>query len=443
MASFLDIFRTPNLRQRVIYTIVVLIVYRMGTFIPVPGLNASVLDDYFRSQGSSTGQTIVDYFNFFSGGAFANFSIFMLSIFPYITTSIIMQLLVVLIPSLKAISEDDGGRAKIQQFTRFGTVLVCFVQSIPVIWYIRQIAEQFPSVIIGGGGVTWQFILLLVFIATVGTLLLVWMGEQITARGVGNGVSIIIAVGIIARIPNAMGLLGASVRGSQLNPVFLVIVFLVYVAVIVAVVYEQQGQRRIPVHYAKRIVGRKMYDGQNAYIPFKINPSGVIPVIFASALLQLPVQLLSGAGGGRFLWLNALLNPLGFPYMVTYTLLIVFFAYFYTMVSANPVEIARRIRENGGTIPGIRSENTESYLSKVLNRIILPGALFLAMIAIVPAIIVKLFNFPAQVAFLMGGTSLLIMVGVELDTMSQIEGHLKTHNYDGFLKKGRIRSRNL
>ncbi len=446
MSFLTDLFRTSSLRQRILFTVVILVVYRLGTFIPVPGINATVLSEYFRASSSSSGQSIVDYFNFFSGGAFSNFSVFMLGIVPYISMSIIMQLLVVLIPGLKAISEDEGGRAKIQQYTRYGTIAICLVQAYPVIIYLKNIAaeEAYRNVVIGGNGVTWQFIILLMSVATIGTLMLVWFGEQISSRGVGNGVSLIIFTGIVARIPQAIQLLGTSVSNSSLNPVFLVVIFLIYVAVIVAVVYEQQGQRRIPVHYARRIVGRKQYEGRNAYIPFKINPSGVIPVIFASAVLQVPVQVLSSFGqNGGSSWLSIFVDPLGFPYTITYIVLIVFFAYFYTMVSANPIEIARRIRENGGTIPGIRSENTEAYLSRVLNRIILPGALFLAAIALVPTLIVRFFNFPQQVAFLMGGTSLLIMVGVELDTVSQIQGHLKTDNYDGLSKKGRIQSKNL
>jgi preprotein translocase subunit SecY len=280
---------------------------------------------------------------------------------------------------------------------------------------------------------------------TTGTLLLMWMGEQITKRGIGNGISLLIFAGIVARLPDAVWeLIGHVVRG-ELNPVFVLVVVFMFVAVIALVVYEQQGQRKITVHYAKRVVGRKMYGAQNTYIPFKINPSGVIPVIFASSILTFPLQIASTIGG-NVPWLAALsraLTPRGVLYNVLYVLLIIFFAYFYTQVTLNPIEIAKNIRENGGSIPGIRTEKIEEYLTKILNRIVLPGSLYLALIAVIPTIIQELFNFPSSISYLMGGTSLLILVGVDLDTMSQIEAMLKMHHHDGLTKHGRLRGRNL
>jgi preprotein translocase subunit SecY len=246
-------------------------------------------------------------------------------------------------------------------------------------------------------------------------------------------------------MPNAIWILISRIQAGDLNPVFVIVVLGMFVGVVALVIYEQRGQRKIPVHYAKRVVGRKMYGAQNTYIPFKINPSGVIPVIFASAILTFPLQIANSLAPD-VLWLRRFadwLQPNGMPYLIVYSLLIVAFAYFYTQVTLNPLEIAKQIRENGGSIPGIRSEKMEEYLTKILNRIILPGALFLAFIAIIPSIVQRLFNFPQQVAFLMGGTSLLIMVGVDLDLMSQIEGHLRMHHHDGLVKKGRIKSRNL
>ena len=280
---------------------------------------------------------------------------------------------------------------------------------------------------------------------TTGTILLMWMGEQITQRGVGNGISLIIFAGIVARMPQATYILVEKIRARELNLVFVIIVMAMFVGIVALVIYEQQGQRKIPVHYAKRVVGRKMYGAQSTYIPFKINPSGVIPVIFASSVMTFPLQVF-GSLGVKYRWMASLsywFRPTGAPYLVTYALLIIFFAYFYTQVSLNPVEIAKQIRENGGSIPGIRTEKIESYLSRILNRIILPGSIFLAFIAIIPTIVQIMFNFPRQVSMLMGGTSLLIMVGVDLDTMSQIEGHLKMHHHDGIVRKGKLRSRNL
>ena len=289
------------------------------------------------------------------------------------------------------------------------------------------------------------YTLIAMLTVTTGTMFLVWIGEQITDRGIGNGVSLIIFAGIVARIPGAITSLIKAVRLGTLNPIVVIIVLGMFFAVVALVIYEQQGQRKIPVHYAKRVVGRKMYGAQSTYIPFKINPSGVIPVIFASALLSFPLQIAT-ALGPEVNWLARFANwltPQGLPYLIIYTLLIILFAFFYTQVSLNPTEIAKQIRENGGSIPGIRSEKIEEYLTKVLNRIVLPGSLFLAFIALIPTLVQKFFNFPASVAMILGGTSLLIMVGVDLDTMSQIEGHLKMHHHDGLVRKGKIKSRNL
>ncbi|MFP4362610.1 MAG: preprotein translocase subunit SecY [Spirochaetia bacterium] len=439
MASnpLIDVFRIKDLRERILFTAFMLIVFRLGATIPIPGINVNALKLYFMSQ-ESTGIGITDYFNFFSGGAFKNFSVFMLGIMPYITTSIIMQLLLLVFPSLKRMTEEEGGKKKFQRYTRYATVVVCVIQSYAVTVYANSIPDA-----IAMNRLAYTLIAMLT--VTTGTIFLMWMGEQITQRGIGNGISLLIFAGIVARMPNGVWTLLQSIRSGELNPVFVIIVSAMFVLVIGLVIYEQQGQRKIPVNYAKRVVGRKMYGAQNTYIPFKINPSGVIPVIFASSIMTFPLQIAGGLGS-QFRWLadfSQWLRPGGIPYLVIYSLLIVFFAYFYTQVSLNPVEIARQIREHGGSIPGIRSEKIEEYLSRILNRIILPGSLFLAFIAIIPTLIQNLFNFPAQVAYLMGGTSLLIMVGVDLDTMSQIEGHLRMHHHDGLVKKGKLRSRNL
>ena len=437
-SAILNIFRIKDLRERLLFTIGLLVVYRLGSQLPIPGINVNALKIYYLAQGTSSALGIVDYFDFFAGGAFKNFSVFMLGIMPAISMSIIMQVMLVVFPKLKKISEEEGGRKKIQRYNRYGTVLVSMVQAFTA----TQLANQIPEAIVLA---RTAFVLIAMLSVTTGSMLVMWLGEQITERGIGNGSSLIIFAGIVARIPQSLVEMINSIRTRELNPVYVIVVLAMFVIVVALVIYEQQGQRKIPVHYAKRVIGRRIYGSQNTYIPFKINPSGVIPVIFASSLLIFPIQI-AGNLGGRVEWLGklaAFLTPRGGPYTVLYALLIVFFAYFYTQVTLNPTEVSKNIRENGGSIPGIRSEKMEEYLTRILNRIILPGALFLTFIAVIPTIIQNVFRFPQSVALLMGGTSLLIMVGVDLDTMSQIEGHLRMHHHEGFVKKGRLRSRNL
>jgi preprotein translocase subunit SecY len=435
------IFRVRELRERIFFTLGILIVFRLGAVLPIPGINVQVLNAYFLSQQNS-GNAIVDYLDFFAGGAFSNFSVFMLGIMPYISMSIIMQLLLIVFPSLKKISQEEGGKKKIQAYQRIGTVAVCLIQSFAVTQYAQSISRSVENLLTLN---MLPFTLLAMLTVTTGTMFLMWMGEQITQRGIGNGISLLIFAGIVARLPNALWELFGRVRNGDLNLVFVIVVFVMFVAVVALVIFEQQGQRKIPVHYAKRVVGRRMYGAQNTYIPFKINPSGVIPVIFASSILTFPLQIASTIGG-NVAWLAAVsrvLNPRGSLYNVLYVMLIIFFAYFYTQVSLNPIEIAKNIRENGGSIPGIRTERIEEYLTRILNRIVLPGSLYLAVIAVLPTLIQYLFNFPSSISYLMGGTSLLILVGVDLDTMSQVEALLKMHHHDGLTKKGRLRGRNL
>jgi len=433
-----NIFRVKDLRDRIIFTIFMLLIFRLGANIPIPGVNINALKIYMTAQEAAGTVGITDYLDFFAGGAFKNFSIFMLGIMPYISMSIIMQLLTLVFPKLKKIQEEEGGRKKIHRYTRIGTVAVCLVQGFAVTNYIDSVPDAITI-----SRLAYTLIALLT--VTAGTVFLMWMGEQITQRGVGNGISLLIFAGIVTRIPYAIYSIVEQVQRRELNPVFVIVVLVMFVVVVALVVYEQQGQRKIPVHYAKRVIGRKIYGAQNTYLPFKINPSGVIPVIFASSILVFPLQIAQNLGA-RVDWLSRFaswLRPNGVPYVVAYTLLIIFFAYFYTQVTLNPVEISKNIRENGGSIPGIRSEKMEEYFTRILNRIILPGSLFLAFIAVIPTIVQTWFNFPQDVALLMGGTSLLIMVGVDLDLMSQIEAHLRMHHQDGIVRKGRIRSRYL
>ena len=432
-----DIFRIKDLRDRILFTVGVLLIHRLGSHLPIPGINVNALQAYFLQQ-SQSGTSITDYLDFFSGGAFSQFSVFMLGIMPYISMTIIMQLLLLVFPALKKISQEEGGRKRIQRFNRYGTVVICLIQGFAVTVY----ADTIPNAITMTRGL-YTFVSLLT--VTSGTVFLMWLGEQINQRGIGNGISLIIFTGIVARMPRAVWALVQAVQRDELNPVFVIVVLGVFIGVVALIIYEQRGQRKIPVHYAKRVVGRRMYGAQNSYIPFKINPSGVIPVIFASAIMTFPLQIAQTLGQ-NINWLASLarwLRPGGAPYLITYTLMIIFFAYFYTQVTLNPIEISKNIRENGGSIPGIRPEKMEEYFTRILNRIILPGSLFLAFIAVIPTVLQQLFGFPQEVAFLLGGTSLLIMVGVDLDLMSQIEGSLRMHHHDGLTKKGRVRSRNL
>jgi preprotein translocase subunit SecY len=342
-------------------------------------------------------------------------------------------------PKLKSVAEEEGGRKKIARWTRYGTLAVCLIQGYSnTIW-----ADRIPNAIAMSNRTMYTIVSILT--VTTGTMFLVWIGEQITKRGIGNGISLLIFAGIVARLPNASFELVQKIQAGEINAIYAIVVLLMFVGVVALVVLEQQGQRKIPVNYAKRVVGRKMYGAQNTYIPFKINPSGVIPVIFASSLLTFPLQI-AQSFGVQAKWLRDFsywLRPDGFWYNLFYVLFIIFFAYFYTQVSLNPQEISKNIRENGGSIPGIRSEKMEEHLSRILNRIILPGSLYLALIALIPSLVQQLFNFPSQLAYLLGGTSLLILVGVDLDTMSQVEAQLKMHHHDGLVRKGHIRSRNL
>ena len=437
-----DMFRMEDLRKKIFFTVVVLAITRIGTVIPVPGIDPKMLEQYFLLQSNSSNIGLTEYLNFFSGGAFSNFSLFTLGVMPYITSQIIVQLLMLIIPTMKKWSEDPEGRKKIQKVTRYGTIAVCLLQSFVVSVYARSIQNSgFPIITMSN---FTAFTLLSMITVTAGSMALVWLGEKITQRGIGNGISLLIFAGIVARIPSALATMVQGIQAGTISIWAVVVVVVMFIMVVALVVCEQEGERKIPVNYAKRVVGRKMYGAQSSYIPFKINPSGVIPVIFASAILTFPLQIAS-ALGPNVRWLQSLANwldPQGAPYIIIYTILIIAFAFFYTQVSLNPVEMAKQIRENGGSVPGVRSEKLEEYLTKVLNRIVLPGSLFLAFIALIPTFVQLIFKFPASVAMLFGGTSLIILVGCDLDMMKQIESVMKMHHHEGFLKTKKIKSRN-
>ena len=434
-----NMFRIKELRNRLLFTLSILAIFRLGCALTIPGIDAGALVTFFKQ---NSGNSFASYMDFFAGGAFSNFSVFMLGVMPYISTQIILQLALIIFPSLKRIVQEDGGQRKFAAWTRIGTVGVCLIQSLAVTVYAKSI----PNAMIMENELAFKLLAMLT--VTTGAMITVWLGDQITARGIGNGISILIFAGIVARLPHAVIDLVKRVQSHEINAVAVIVVVLMFFGIIALVVYEQSGERKIPVHYAKRVVGRKMYGGQSTYIPFKINPSGVIPGIFASSFLTFPLQVISsfGASNSTASWVSKLsvwLDPKGIPYNVLLVILIVFFAYFYTQVTLNPTEIAKNIRENGGSIPGIRTDKTEEYMQKVLNRLVLPGSLYLAAIAVLPTLIQILFKFPPSIAMLMGGTSLLILVGVDLDTMSQVEALLKMHHSEGLVKKGKLRSRNL
>jgi preprotein translocase subunit SecY len=432
-----NIFRIPELRRRVLFTFLMILIVRIGTYIPVPGINPVALERIF----SQTGAGLLGFLDLFAGGALSRFTVFALGIMPYISSSIIMQLLTVVIPALERLSkEGEVGRKKIQQISRFATVVIAAIQA----YALTVFMKSRPEVIVNPG---LGFTVNAVIAITAGTIFLMWIGEQITERGIGNGISLIIFIGIVARIPVAFKAVYDQLKLGELNPIILLLSFGIFVGIIAFVILEQQGQRRIPIQHAKKVIGRKVYSAQATYLPLKINPSGVIPIIFASSLLLFPAQIAQtlGARVPALERLAVLLSPGNVLYLVLYALLIIFFTYFYTQIQLNPIDIADNLKKVGGYIPGIRpGVNTSTYLQKVLNRIVLPGSIFLALIALVPTIIQRWLGLPSAMAYLMGGTSLLIMVGVDLDTMKQIESHLLMRHYDGFMKKGgKIRGRNL
>ncbi len=416
-------WKVAEIRSKMIFTLLMLVVFRIGSNIPVPNINRTVLDQMFTGEAG-----LLDLFDLFSGGAFSNFTIFALSITPYITASIIIQLLTMAFPYFQRLAQEGTeGRKKMAQITRYLTVVLGLVQAIGLT------VGLFRKAVIDKSAFS---IIVVVLVLTAGTAFLMWLGEQINDKGVGNGISLIIFAGIVARIPSGIRSLATSVEDGAISIVTLVILVVVAVLVVAGVVLIQEGQRRIPVQYAKRVVGRKMYGGQSTHIPMKVNQSGVIPIIFALSILQFPLTITYFFPNSGFTaWVTKWLSPAGNPgvwiYAVLNVVLIIAFTYFYTGVSFNPKEVASNLKSNGGFIPGIRpGKATEDYLSKVMSRITVVGALFLALIATLPTIISVLT--PLQIHF--GGTSLLIAVGVALETVRALENQMLMRNYQGFLK---------
>lgn len=447
--AILNIFRIPDLRKRVIFTLVVLALLQIGQYVPIPGIDP--LELHSRVTTGSGG--LFDLFDLFAGGALSNCSIFALGIMPYISASIILQLLTVTSPYLEELSKKgDEGRKKINQYTRYLTVAITAFQAFMLSFSLEN-PQNFGDIVYNPG---WSFRVMAMFSMTAGTMVIMWMGELITERGIGNGISLIIFVNIVSRIPMAITRAFAllSMGETTFTPIKALITFVVLVLVIAGVVIIQFGQRRVPIKRGRMVRGGRMYAGQsNSYLPLRINTAGVIPVIFAAAILMLPMTflqfstpLMNSANFGwvynSLQWLSNQLSPGYLVYTIIYVGLIIFFCYFYTAITFNPKDVAENLQKYGSTIPGYsHGKRTEEYLTRILNRITLAGAIALAIIAVLPDIMSRYMQIPNDIAGLLGGTSIIIVVGVALDTVNQIENHLRVRNYDGFRKRGRVKSR--
>jgi len=435
--SFQNIGKIPELRKRILFTLAMLAVYRIGVFVTVPGVNRAEMANVITKGGSGS---FLGMLNMFSGGALQQLSIFALGIMPYVSASIVIQLLTVVVPKLDQLNkEGEQGRRRINQLTRYGTIILAAIQGFFIAQMLEGMAGRGSAVVTDPG---WGFRIMTILTVTTGTAFIMWLGEQITERGIGNGSSMIIFAGIVAGMPDAVtqylaGRSSSSGGGIGFESIILVLLIL---GTIAAICYFERAHRKIPIQYAKRQVGRKMYQGAQSHLPLKINVSGVIPPIFASSLLMFPQQIAGMSGSPLLNDMAAALHPADWRYNVIYTLLIVFFAFFYTAIQFNPVEVADNLKKGGGFIPGIRpGKQTAQYIEKVLTRITFAGALYLSVVCMIPALLAKYMEVP----FAFGGTGLLIVVGVALDTVQQIESHLITRNYDGFTgpKGPRIRGR--
>lgn len=425
-----NILQIPELRHRILFTLGMLAVYRIGAHIPTPGINNEALTEFLTAQGGA----LLGFLDMFSGGALSRFTVFALGIMPYISASIILQLLTVVIPALtKLAKEGERGRKKIIQYTRYGTILIAVVQSTGISIGLEGMSDgafvQHPGL---------GFRLMTIITLTAGTAFLMWLGEQITERGIGNGISLIIFSGIVVGMPSAIINTYRLYDTGQLSLFFLLMLALMMIAVTTAIVFLESGRRKIPVQYAKRVVGRRVYGGQSTHIPLKINTAGVIPPIFASSIIAFPATI---AGFIQIAWVQSFsqqLAPGSLLYTGVYVGMIIFFAFFYTAVVLNPVDMADNMKKYGGFIPGIRpGQRTSDYIYQVLTRITFVGAIYLAIVCVIPEVLIYKMGVP----FFFGGTSLLIIIGVGLDTAQQIESHMLTRHYEGFLSKGRLKGR--
>ena len=433
MSGLANAASIPELRKRIVFTLLMLLVYRVGVQIPTPGINGEALAAFFKQNAG----TLFGMFNMFSGGALENFSIFALGIMPYISASIIIQLLTVVVPQLEQLSkEGESGRRKITQYTRYGTVALSLIQGMFIATGLEGMAGPSGQTIVLDPGL--QFKLMTVLTLTSGTAFIMWLGEQMTERGIGNGISLIIFAGIVARMPAAIGNTIQLVKSDALPIIFLPILLVMMFAVIGFVIYVETSQRRIPIQYAKRVIGRRVYGGQTSHLPLKINIAGVIPPIFASSIMMFPATI------GSFIqidWVqrvSAALSPGTIYYYILFVGFIFFFCFFYAAVTFKPDDVAENLKKNGGFIPGIRpGKKTSEFIDRVLTRLTVVGATYLSLVCVMPTLLISKFNVP----FYFGGTALLIVVGVAIDTISQIESHLVMRNYEGFMKAGRIKGR--
>ena len=430
-----NLARLPELKKKILWTFLLLAVYRVGIHVPVPGVNAGALAEFF--QGAN--RTLFGLFDMFSGGGLNRLSIFTLGIMPYISASIVMQLLTVVSPQLARLQKEEGaqGRKKITQYTRYGTVLITVIQGLGIaVGLENMVSPVTHSPLVSQTGL--GFMLMTAVTLTTGTVFLMWLGEQITDKGIGNGISLIIFAGIVSGIPRGIGNTFGLVGQGEMSPLVLLLLVVVMAAVVVAIVFMERGQRRIPIQYAKRVVGRKMYGGQTTHLPLRINTAGVIPPIFASSILLFPATI------GNFYqaeWVKTVsqwFHPTSLVYNVLYVGMIVFFCYFYTAIIFDPKEIAENVRKQGGFVPGIRpGQKTREYLDRVLARLTLWGAAYISAVCILPQVLISYFNVP----FYFGGTSILIVVGVAMDFMGQVESYMISRQYEGLLGKSRIKGR--
>jgi len=432
LQSIANIFKVPDLKRKVLFTALILVIYRLGSYIPIPGINAKALSD-FLGNAASSGGNLFGMFDLFVGGNLGKASVFALGIMPYITTSIVIQLLGGVIPFFEKLKKEGAeGQKKIAQYTRYGTVVIAAFNAIGITMFLMNGVEGAVS----NPGIL--FVITSILTMVTGVMLVMWLGEQITEHGIGNGISLIIFAGIIARYPAGFANMFQMVKIGEMSIFLAVGVILLMIGVTASVVLVTEGVRKIPVQYAKRVIGRKVYGGQKTHIPLKVNTAGVIPIIFAQSILMFPGTIATFFPESGF-WNGVVtaLSPGAFLYTVIYVGLIVFFAYFYTAMVINPVEMAENMKKYGGFIPGRKpGKRTADYINNVLLRITLPGAIFFAFVAVLPQFMQKWANLP----FYFGGTGLIIIVGVALDTLQQIESHLVTRHYEGFMKKGKLRS---
>jgi len=455
MKAIANIWKVPELKERILFTIFMLGLCRVGGFIPVPGVDGEIALSYFR-QATGGGQNLFQMIDIFSGGAFSQMTVAALGVMPYISASIMMQLLSAVLPQLvREMRENpEVGKRKIGRLTRFATIALCILQSFMFARYALSMNQARPGIISGEllqvefFGFPILYYMLFILAMTTGTMLLMWIGEQITERGIGNGMSLIICLGILSQLPSAVGMVFQQMNldsqdAGQMNLAVLVLLLTIFTAVTLATIQLVQGHRRIPVQHARRIIGRKQTQGGNSYIPLKVNYAGVIPVIFASTLLMFPASLASMSGSSEISQtIGAWFSQGSKIYLAFYVLLILFFTYFWTITQFHPDQVASDMKKGGAFVPGVRQgKPTQDFLESTMNSITLIGAVFLALLAILPTTVQRFLGVPQNISYFFGGTSLLILVGVVLDTMKQIESHLIMNRYEGFIKGKRIKGR--